>query len=74
VLLFGGGMKKGYLHGLTADERPCKTIEKPVDTMKLHASMYTAMGISPKLQYTIEDRPFYVTKDGLGVPEMELFG
>ncbi|MCC6144764.1 MAG: DUF1501 domain-containing protein [Candidatus Hydrogenedentes bacterium] len=74
VLLFGGGVKKGYLHGLTADERPCKTIEKPVDTMALHASMYTAMGISPKLNYLIENRPFYVTKDGEGLPEMELFG
>ena len=31
VLLFGGGMKRGYLHGVTADERPCKTIKDPVD-------------------------------------------
>src|SRR2546423_2144449 len=23
VLLFGGGLKRGYLHGRTADERPC---------------------------------------------------
>ena len=28
VLMFGGGMKKGYLHGKTADERPCKTTRK----------------------------------------------
>ena len=62
VLLFGGGMKKGHLHGLTAEERPCKTIEKPVNIMDLHATMYTAMGISPELSYEIEDRPFYVTK------------
>ena len=30
VLMFGGGIKKGHLHGVTADERPCKTIKDPV--------------------------------------------
>ncbi|MDX9971855.1 MAG: DUF1501 domain-containing protein [FCB group bacterium] len=73
VLLFGGGVKKGYLHGLTADERPCKTIEKPVILSDLHASLYQALGISPRTNYEIESRPFYVTKDGLGTPITELF-
>jgi hypothetical protein len=68
VLLFGGGVKRGYLHGRTADERPCRTIEKPVVIEDLHATIYTAMGISPKLAYEIEQRPFYVTRDGLGKP------
>jgi hypothetical protein len=73
VLLFGGGMKRGYLHGKTADERPCKTIEKRVVIEDLHASIYRAVGISPKLSYEIEKRPFYVTRDGLGKPVLELF-
>jgi hypothetical protein len=73
VLLFGGGMRKGYLHGLTADERPCKTIEKPINIEQLHATLYTAMGISPQTNYIVEDRPFYVTRDGEGEPVMELF-
>jgi hypothetical protein len=73
VLMIGGGMKKGYLHGKTADERPCKTLEKRVVIEDLHTTIYRAMGISPKLSYTIERRPFYVTKDGLGKPIMELF-
>src|SRR5436305_2184893 len=30
VLLFGGGIKRGHLHGLTADERPCETIQDRV--------------------------------------------
>ena len=38
VLMIGGGMKKGYLHGKTADERPCKTIKKRVVIEDLHAS------------------------------------
>lgn len=74
VLMFGGGMKKGYLHGKTADERPCKHLEKRVVIEDLHATIYRAMGISPKLAYEIEKRPFYVTRDGLGKPVMDLFG
>jgi hypothetical protein len=74
VLLFGGGIKRGHLHGITADERPCKTLEKRVVIEDLHATMFRAMGISPKLAYEIEKRPFYVTRDGLGKPVMELFG
>jgi hypothetical protein len=73
VLLFGGGMRRGYLHGKTADERPCKTIEKRVVIEDLHASIYRAVGISPKLSYEIEKRPFYVTRDGLGQPILDLF-
>jgi len=73
VLLFGGGMKRGHLHGATADERPCKTVRDPVTITDLHATLYRAMGISPKLSYTVEERPFYVTKDGLGKPVLGLF-
>ena len=73
VLLFGGGMKRGYLHGRTADERPCSAIEKPVSIEDFHATLYRAMGISPRLAYEVERRPFYVTRDGLGKPIEELF-
>lgn len=74
VLLFGGGVKKGFLYGRTADERPCKTIENPVIIEDLHATIFHTVGISPKLSYEIEKRPFYVTHDGLGKPIMELLG
>ena len=74
VLMFGGGVKKGYLHGKTADERPCKTLEKRVTIEDLHATIYRAVGISPKLAYEIEKRPFYVTRDGLGKPIEDIFG
>ena len=73
VLMFGGGVKRGYLHGATSDERPCKTISKRVVIEDLHASIYHALGISPRLAYEIERRPFYVTRDGLGKPVSELF-
>lgn len=73
VLMIGGGMKRGFLYGKTADERPCKTIEKPVHIEDLHATIYRAMGIAPNTSYEIERRPYYVTKDGLGKPIAELF-
>ena len=66
VLLFGGGVKRGFLYGATADERPCVAIENPVSVTDLHATILTAMGISPKTAFDIEKRPFYVTEDGKG--------
>ena len=73
VLLIGGGMKKGFLYGATADERPCRVVDKPVRIEDLHATIYRAMGIPPALAYTVETRPFHVTKDGKGKPVMDLF-
>ncbi len=73
VVLFGGGVKRGSVHGATADERPCKTISDRVVIEDLHASIYHAVGISPKLAYEIEKRPFYVTRDGVGQPILDLF-
>jgi len=73
VLLIGGGMKKGFLYGTTADERPCKVVDKPVKIEDLHATLYTAMGIAPDHAYEVEKRPFHVTKDGKGKPVTELF-
>lgn len=74
TLLWGGGIKKGHVYGTTADERPCKAVTDPVPIEDLHATIYTAMGISPKLSYEVERRPVYVTKDGLGKPIESLFG
>ncbi len=73
VLLFGGGMKRGHLHGATADERPCKTVRDPVSIPDLHATIYRALGIAPNHGYEVEKRPFYVTSDGKGQAVRELF-
>jgi hypothetical protein len=73
VVMFGGGMKKGFLYGKTADERPCKIVENPVTIDDLHATIYTALGIAPDTEYEVEKRPFYVTKDGKGKAVTELF-
>jgi len=73
VLLFGGGMKRGFLYGETASERPLLTTKNPVTIPDLHATILTAMGISPRTAFEIEKRPFYVTEDGKGKPVKELF-
>jgi hypothetical protein len=74
VLIFGGGFKKGFVYGKTADERPCKIVENPVSVEDLHATLYRALGIPADLAYTVEGRPFHVTKDGQGKPIGQLFG
>ena len=39
----------------------------------LHATILHTLGISPKLAYKIEERPFYVTRDGKGKAIQSLF-
>lgn len=74
MLLFGGGVRKGFVYGKTADERPCKTIEKPIRIEQVHQSVYHALGIDPQKHAVIEGRPFYTTPDGVHLPELEFFG
>ncbi|MEM9019897.1 MAG: DUF1501 domain-containing protein [Planctomycetota bacterium] len=73
VLMFGGGMKKGFVYGKTAEERPNIAVENPMSVEDLHATIYTAMGISPKTHFEVERRPFYVTKDGQGKSVSDVF-
>lgn len=73
ILMFGGGIKNGYVYGKTADERPCKTVEKPIKIEQIHQTIYHALGIAEDANYLIEERPFYTTPDGSGKAEMELF-
>jgi hypothetical protein len=73
VLMFGGGIKRGQLYGESAPERPCMAIKNPISVTDMHATIFTAMGISPKTAFDIEQRPFYATNDGKGVPVMDLF-
>jgi len=73
VVLFGGGTKRGVLYGESAPERPFVATKNPISVRDLHATIYTAMGISPQTQFEIERRPFYLTDDGKGQAVMDLF-
>ena len=73
VLMFGGGVKRGFVYGKTADERPCTTIEKPMPVEDLHATIFHALGIPADLAYIDQKRPVYVTRDGKGKAATEIF-
>lgn len=74
MLMFGGGIKKGSVFGKTADERPCKTVDKPIKIAEVHQTIYHALGIAPDTNYDIEKRPFYTTPDGKGKVQKDLLG
>jgi hypothetical protein len=48
-------------------------IKDPVSIENLHATIFTAMGISPKTAFDVEQRPFYATLDGKGVAVDSVF-
>jgi hypothetical protein len=73
VLMFGGGMKRGFLYGETAPERPLLVTKNPIHIKDLHATILAAMGIHPRTAFDVEKRPFYVTEDGKGVSVKDLF-
>lgn len=73
IAMWGGGVKKGFVYGKTADERPLMAVENPLSIEDLHATIYTAMGIHPKTAYEVEKRPFYATKDGIGNAATDIF-
>jgi hypothetical protein len=73
VVMWGGGIKRGFKYGETAPERPLIVTKNPVKIPDLHATIFGAMGISPKTAFDIERRPFYATEDGKGLPVRELF-
>ena len=56
-----------------APERPLLTTKNPVSIPNLHATIFTAMGISPQTAFDVEKRPFYATDDGKGRAAKDLF-
>jgi hypothetical protein len=73
VVLFGGGVKKGFVYGETAPERPLIVARDPVSIPDLHATILTAMGVSPRTAFDVERRPSYATEDGRGRAIQALF-
>ncbi len=73
ILMWGGGIKKGYVFGETANERPFSAITQPVNIDRIHQTLYHALGMSPDTHYNVEGRPVYTTPDGHGEAILELF-
>lgn len=72
ILMWGGGVKKGFVFGQTADERPFKAVTEAVVIDQIHQTIYHALGIPPETNYEIEKRPFYTTPDGKGEAILEV--
>ena len=62
------------MYGASAAERPFVAVENPITVTDLHATIFSAMGISPKTVFDVEKRPFYATEDGKGQAVRDLFG
>lgn len=73
MLLFGGGVKQGYVLGETSPVRPCATVGDPVYIDQVHQTIYHALGIPPETNFEVEGRPVYTTPDGTGRPLMDVF-
>jgi hypothetical protein len=72
MLFFGGGFKRGYVHGRTADRHPLEPVEKPVPLIDAYATIFKVLGIPADTNYVTEGRPFYVTNNGKGKAVDEL--
>ena len=66
-------MKKGFLLWRNRARKTAVDHGNPITIRDLHATILTAMGISPRTTFDVEKRPFYATEDGKGVPVKELF-
>lgn len=63
IVLSGGGVKGGQHHGqTTADGRDVK--DSPVSEGDLFATIYTALGINPRVKHYVGTRPIWATPEG----------
>ena len=69
VLLAGGGVKQGYIHG-KSDKHASEPAEDPVTPEDLAATIYYLLGIDPKAHiYDTQDRPLMISS---GEPVMDV--
>jgi uncharacterized protein (DUF1501 family) len=63
VVLAGGGIKGGQVHGATdADGKDVK--DSPVSEGDLFATIYTALGVNPRARHYAGTRPIWATPEG----------
>lgn len=60
IVLAGGGIRGGQVYGVTdAEGKAVK--DKPVTEGDLFATIYTALGIDPRVQHMVGTRPIWAT-------------
>jgi hypothetical protein len=63
VVLAGGGVKGGVVYGASdADGKDVK--DNPVSEGDLFATIYTALGVNPRVQHQVGTRPVWATPEG----------
>lgn len=74
VVAFGGGFRRGFIYGKTAERHPMVPVENPTRVEDLHATLLWNLGIRPDVHYVTEGRPFYLTNNGEGAPLLDCLG
>jgi hypothetical protein len=70
ILLFGGGLKAGYVHG-ASDRTGSQPLEGPLTPGDILATMYRLLGVDPKMQiYDSLGRPHQLVSSGRAVQEL----
>jgi hypothetical protein len=62
VVLAGGGVKGGVVHGQT-DADGATVTDKPVSEGDLFATIYTALGVNPRAKHFVGTRPVWATPE-----------
>ncbi len=63
LLMAGGGMKRGYVHG-ASDADGAYPVDRPVKPENIAGTMYRALGIDPHTEvYDLGNRPFPIAAD-----------
>jgi len=63
IVLAGGGVKGGVTYGQT-DEDGREVKDNPVSEGDLFATIYTALGINPRVKHYVGTRPIWATPEG----------
>lgn len=63
IVLSGGGVRGGQVHGST-DEDGREVRDNPVSEGDLFATIYTALGVNPRVRHYVGTRPIWATPEG----------
>jgi len=63
IVLAGGGIRGGQVYGAT-DENGRDVRDNPVSEGDLFATIYTALGMNPRVQHFVGTRPIWATPEG----------
>ena len=70
ILLFGGGLKEGYVHGVS-DRSGSQPLEGPLTPGDILATLYRLLGVDPKMHiYDTLGRPHQLVPSGRVIQEL----